>query len=300
MDPLDCMPGSPFRPVDWRWRWARARREGVARPRRGRDDAWVRRANPLQKALARRGGDDRHPRLTRLDPTALGAYRLRRGDPRLRWEVEARLLAGQDAAAIAARVGLPTAVIEAFAALFYDVVDAGDSSDWIAFTVFGPELEGRLAAGDSDLLGKVLAYAGGPLVLEAYLGATAAAPWAATASYVPGISERFRLAAVALAAPVTPASSSLLLRAHALQTALDRAAAARSAGAVFAPIQVQLESGIRPGPGDLNDSPAVAGRNGSGAGPAVGALVDDLGMVTAPVAIPVPDLDRWLGTRRTA
>ncbi len=299
MDPLDCMPGSPFRPVDWRWRWARARREGVARPRRGRDDAWVRRANRLQKALARRGGDDRHPRLTRLDPTALGAYRLRRGDPRLRWEVEARLLAGQAAGTIAARVDLPTAVIEAFAALFYDVVDAGDSSDWIAFAVFGPELEGRLAAGDAGLLGKLLAYAGGPLVLEAYLGATATGP-GASAGPDPGIAERFRLAAVALAAPVTPASAPLLLRVHTLQRRLDRATADRAAGAVFTPIQVQLEPGIRPGPGDLNDSPAVAGRNGSGAGPAVGAHVDDLGMVTAPVAVPVPDLDRWLGTRRTA
>ena len=298
MDPLDCMPGSPFRPVDGRWQWARALRAGVVRPRRGRDDGWVRRARRLQEALARRGGDDRHPRLAQFDPPALGAYRLWCGDPRLRREVEARLLAGQAAGAIADRVGVPATVVEAFAALFYDVVDARDSPDWVAFAVFGPDPHGRLAADDGDLLGKLLAYAGGPLVLDAYLGADG---HGASAGPDPGISERFRLMAVALAAPITPASAPLLLRAHALQAALDRAAAARSAGPVFAPLQVLAGLGAGPGLGDRQNPPACAVRTGSDAGPADGARGGDADVVVAaPVAVPAPDLDRWPGARRTA
>src|SRR5206468_2759107 len=82
------------------------------------DDPWRRTAIALARAAARMAP----PSSRRRPPRGLEALRLRaasRGPARL--AVEARLLAGQDDAAIAARTGLAEDTVAAYAALFFDV-----------------------------------------------------------------------------------------------------------------------------------------------------------------------------------
>ncbi len=164
MDEINSHPRNPFRRPDWRWGRATLLGEST---RAGRDDdAWVRRARRLQKALARFAGVPDHPRVVRADPAALGAYRTHLGDARRRWEVEARSLAGQDDAAIAARIGVLPEVIEAYEAMFYNVRSRLGCSDWVTAFLFGPRVYEGLAPGDIEPIWKVFAYQLGPLVLD--------------------------------------------------------------------------------------------------------------------------------------
>ena len=112
----DLLASSPFRPPDWRWRrailppWPRARG-----PRK--DDGWIARARRFLAALDRSGGDTGHPRLARLDPEVLGAFLLARSSARRRWELEARILAGQGDDEIAGRLGVGEGAVAAYEAL---------------------------------------------------------------------------------------------------------------------------------------------------------------------------------------
>src|SRR5436305_2834151 len=133
MDEVACQLDSPLRPPDWRWNRAGYRHEEGGRSRRGRDDPWVDRAVRFRKALARAGGGLGHPKLARTDAALHGACRLRSADdPRPRWEVEARLLAGQGADGVAARTGVPADAVGAYGAVFYDVGGRLGQSDWVA------------------------------------------------------------------------------------------------------------------------------------------------------------------------
>src|SRR4051812_9406524 len=116
----DLLPGSPCRPLDWRWQRAGQLRPPRARLRRW-DDDWVSRARRFRADRDKAGGDLRLPRLARAHPEALGAYLLHHGPARRRWEIQSRLLAGQVDAEIAGRVGVGAEVVEAYEALYYAV-----------------------------------------------------------------------------------------------------------------------------------------------------------------------------------
>src|SRR4051794_38790285 len=85
-DLIDLLPGSPFRPLDWRWERA-GLLLGRRDRRRRRDDGRVLAARRFRSALARAWGDVNHPGLTRDHPEILGAYLIHLGDPSRRWEV---------------------------------------------------------------------------------------------------------------------------------------------------------------------------------------------------------------------
>ena len=180
MSMVDTHPRSPFRKPDWRWLRANLMRRDSIRAGR-RDDDWVRRARRIQNALDRTAGDLDHRHVARTDPPVLAACRLRLGDERCRWELEARLLAAQNYPAIDSRTGIPAGVVEAYEALFFNVKEKLGCMDWVGAMVFGPRVFEGLAPDDVELIWKVLAYGLGPVALDALVGMYGGAtggPWA--------------------------------------------------------------------------------------------------------------------------
>jgi hypothetical protein len=158
MDMPDLDLRSPFRPPWWRWGLAREHRRAGRLPAR-LDDRWVRRARRVLSALAESGGDLDHPRVIAVDPAVVAAYRFHSsGDARLRAEVEARLLAGQDDAAIASRVDLLVDVVGAYDRLFFDVREHFGAIDWIGAVVLGPRFLDGTGKGDPELAARIVGY----------------------------------------------------------------------------------------------------------------------------------------------
>ncbi|MDR3633356.1 MAG: hypothetical protein P4L84_05925 [Isosphaeraceae bacterium] len=99
-----------------------------------RDDSWVRRAVRFHadnwKRNMRLPGSP-VPRVKLDSVIAAAADLWSAPEPFKRWETEARLLANQAFVDIAARVGEPQEVIEAYHALFFDVADKREAkSRW--------------------------------------------------------------------------------------------------------------------------------------------------------------------------
>jgi hypothetical protein len=95
-------------------------------------------------------------------------------DPR-RWELEARLLARQTDDEISVRCGLPPEVVFCYEELFFNVRCRLEAWGWICNQVIGPGLQNRFADHEVGPLWLAFAYHGGPLVLDALLGAFHAA-----------------------------------------------------------------------------------------------------------------------------
>ena len=148
--------------------------------------------------------------------------------PPWRLELEARLLAGQPYAAIAAATGMPAAQFE-LRELFYDVHDRLDWPDYIvAWAIHRPAPHEGLPGLAAYVRGA--AYFGGPVVLEAMLAALG--PHAgllrqpAELSTPEGrLAEQVRLAAQLHLLPGRPASDLRYLRALPVLTAGEPAPA---------------------------------------------------------------------------
>jgi hypothetical protein len=259
----DFLPRNPFRPPDWRWQRAGQLAGPGARPRRLDDDR-VRRARSFRAALGKAGGDLRDRRLARSHEDVHGAYRIHHGEPRRRGEIEARLLAGQSDEEIAGRVGVEPQVVEAYESLFFNVRDRLESSDWIAFSVFGERLYGGFDAGDIDLAWKILAYHGGPVVLDALIEHDQRKGRPGSG---PGEAEPIDLLIWLMATPVTAENAADFLRLDAQLRALDRAEAARGIAPATGPVvipPVDVSIGPKTIPlMDAGDSPVEADGGGS-------------------------------------
>jgi len=259
---LDFVPENPFRPLDWRRRLARALATGGGRPRRRWTDPWVRRALKYARAL-RRLGSPIHPKLVRLDPdlaAALALHAAPAGPSRLALEV--RLIAGQGDATIAARTGLPSGVVAAYAATCYEARDLRPHPDALLFGVLGPGCFDGIGGTAEDVL-KALVYHGGPLVADALLGA---GPGGDRAQDNPGLADLLDLLVAVQAVPVDGRTAPGLLRVHARAAELARARAADSAAAVTGAVAMTPMAGprglsdasIQPAPGTLESIPAPA------------------------------------------
>jgi hypothetical protein len=150
------------------------------------------------------------------------------GDARL--AVEARLLARQQPQEIAALVGLSTAVVETYEALFFAVSDSMAATDWIVTRAVGwaPGWPGRP---DPTAVLKWFAFAGGPRVLEAvwpYL----VRPSLAAAGLPPlrdGLDLRARRAAALALLPEGHAEDAGFVRHHLAEMGRDRGVPAAGA-----------------------------------------------------------------------
>jgi hypothetical protein len=160
-------PADPFRPVDWRWRWA-ADLLGQGEPVSVADDHAVREAAAFLRAW--RGCQDEPDRL-RLAlemPALYGAHQLYLAAGLFaKCQVEARLLTEESYALIAEKCGRDPQVIEAYHKTFFDVRDRLHAEGYVLHQVIGPKAHAGLTEADVDVILKLYAYAGGPLVVDA-------------------------------------------------------------------------------------------------------------------------------------
>ena len=118
-----CSKHEPYRPPQWRWSLAvlAARDPRVLRVCAKEIDTSVRRALGIVRELNHGAGlEALRPRY----PAEVAAIGLRIApEPRLRWELEARLMARQSPAEIALGCGVPADAIQLYEDWFYDVCD---------------------------------------------------------------------------------------------------------------------------------------------------------------------------------
>ena len=208
-------PGNPARPPDWRWRLA----EAPVEPRLRRRAAWA--ADPWAGRVAAYRRNQRPvPGTRRRGPAETDAAMVAaavgiRESPRLRLEVEARLLARQGYAEVAARCGLGTDAVEAYERAFFAVADRLDASDYIEVVVVGTSWLGGVL--DPHEVTRRVAYRGGPIMLEAALLATGGL-WDPSAVPVvkptPGLLRRACMLLAALALRVDRASAPAAVALH--------------------------------------------------------------------------------------
>jgi len=163
-DPINQLSAScdPFRETDWRW--VRAC-QLVDQDRRVRHlgDNYIRRA--CRYLRLQRAGDDYTIQLHLRDVSTARDINSR-GDGRIRWAIEARLLAGESDDAIASKCGTDAATIDMYEHLFFSVRDRLDQSDYIVHHVMSPAVQSGLAEHDSEALWKMFGYFAGVKVLD--------------------------------------------------------------------------------------------------------------------------------------
>ena len=157
---------NPQRALAWRWERAHWLLDHARNYSQRRDDAATGRALSYLRAL-RRGVHTTG--LARRFPALAQAHRLYVADGPVTHQIEARLLARQAPAEVAARVALPAEVVGVFEATFFHVGDRLDARDWITRQAIG-WWQGRALRGrKSSAVLKAYAYHGGLAVLEAAL-----------------------------------------------------------------------------------------------------------------------------------
>jgi hypothetical protein len=241
---VSCQRASPLRPLDWRWRRAGYAVEQNRRPRRGREEEIVLRAVRFRRNLASRGGDPDAPGRHKLDPSVLGAYRVRFGqDQELQSELEARLVAGQTSDVIADRTGLTADLIEVYETLYFEVKERLGASDWVVATVLGRRYYEGTAEEDVDLIWKAVAYNLGPYALDALLeGLRHPGSTPIPAARDPQLDELVKLYALVLTTPVTPENALSWLRINHTIVENERNAAASYAGPLTRPLAAAYDS----------------------------------------------------------
>jgi hypothetical protein len=231
------LPSSPLRPLDARWRLADVLiRQGVHPPRRRWCDPWTRRALRFLRHAARFGGPA-HPKVVRKDPALAGALDLRSGPDLLsRLAVEARSLAGLSDEVIARRGALPAEVVTVYEAVFFNVRHRLDAADSILFTAIGPRLYAEDGEPAPDVVVKLLAFLGGPLVADALLGLIDVRSGRSTSCRDTAPDRRlaalFEMTLAVQAVPVDERTASMLLRLNARMAEIERTREAESADAV--------------------------------------------------------------------
>jgi hypothetical protein len=189
-------------------------------------------------------------------------------DPRARWEVEARVLAGQEPAAIAASLGLSSDAVEAFTRLFFDVGDRLDAVDYLVGFALGHDLDNGIAQDDFGTIVKVIGYNVGPMAVDSLVSRWG---WPTAARLGPqpaAESARMRRAVdfliAALGLPTDGSNARILNRLNRLVDDLDRTSSARTIGPVATPVLVEGDPPLiaDPNPRDeVSFSPAPASDN---------------------------------------
>jgi hypothetical protein len=158
---LNLRPGSPFRPVTWRWQLAQEIRSGPAARRRACPDDQVRTAVEVQEGLEQYDVDEKLRLLDRHDGL---------GDAYAFWvsgsttaadkgpgsgplssaalaqaELEALVLAGKRPEKIAAHTGMSEAAVGWYEALWFDVRSRRRHPGWVAANVIGSLHHGTAA-----------------------------------------------------------------------------------------------------------------------------------------------------------
>jgi hypothetical protein len=159
----------PLRPVDWR----RRRAEYLSSPGRRcsvrRDDELTREAVHFLRQRERCRTYRQLRQLARRYPAIAEAWRLDEQGGAERTAVEARLLARQSPGSIAAACRLPLETVAAFEALFFNIVDRLDATDWIFAAALGSLHVPTPPEEQVSAFARHLAYFGGEAVADLVL-----------------------------------------------------------------------------------------------------------------------------------
>jgi hypothetical protein len=157
----------PDLPSDWRFRDARILVRGETPQWSARCRAAIHDCAQYLRAQARAVGHGK--RRSRRRSTLAAAHELAGREDPVRWEVEARILAGQSDSEIATRCHLPADVIGTYAEVFFDVRPRLAARGWIAARVIGPGLYCGFSDGDVGALWAMCGWSGGVCVLNAFI-----------------------------------------------------------------------------------------------------------------------------------
>ena len=89
---------------------------------------------------------------------------------RLRWAIEAYILARQNDKAIAQRLGSEHDIVKTYEALFYSVRERLNHPEYIYNIAMGSAVQERLQIRDTGLIWKIMGYAGGPQLVASLSG----------------------------------------------------------------------------------------------------------------------------------
>lgn len=123
----------PFSPPAWRWETAGEICRGVTRWNHVVDQAVM--AAVALLATQEKPGDRGAQR--RISPALAAAHEIFVRNGPQRWEIEARLVAGESAAQIARKCGLSRGTVARYAETFFDVQSALDARDYLVVHVVG-------------------------------------------------------------------------------------------------------------------------------------------------------------------
>ncbi len=165
-DFLKLQQTSPLRPVNWRQRLVLRLISGQLVPEDW-VDSWTDEAARFQRALELCQSDADHHLLAEQMPDQYRAHQVRVSEPQsMRWEIEARLLAGESCTEIAQHFGIPAAVVEWYERVYFNVSDRLEHRGYIVHIVIGPKLQHGLRPRDVDVIWKIYGYFGGVHVLR--------------------------------------------------------------------------------------------------------------------------------------
>jgi hypothetical protein len=163
----------PIPAPDWRWQIACHLHERARlrrRRRRQSDPEWLQALLALSEVLhpSGRRGRSRRPVTSEL----MAAHQLYQSETPLRWEVEARILAGQSDNEVALPTALPPAVVAAFEQFFFNVRDRLAAADCILFGLIGFDPVRGFEEADLRGLWQYFGYTAGPKMLELVMAVT--------------------------------------------------------------------------------------------------------------------------------
>jgi hypothetical protein len=161
---------NPFAPLDRRWRQAAWLIDQGQPLSSAQFDPWVEQAVAYQTALHACQDEVAREHLAREMPDidqALAVYQAK--SPLLRWAVEARILAKESFDEIARKCNLLPETVEAYEALFFAVADKLGADTWVVCNVIGAKAFTGLTADDLDVLWKMIGFAFGPVMLDAFI-----------------------------------------------------------------------------------------------------------------------------------
>jgi hypothetical protein len=153
-------------PPDLRWGTACRLHSPTRRRRRRPDDpSWLPTLLALAETVYPSGRRCRGPRVP-VPPELMRAFELYEGSGQVRWELEARLLAGQTDEEIAATTAMPAIVVGEYERTFFNVRQRLAGSDFILSSVIGYTPFRGFDEGDLRGLWAYYGYTAGPKMLE--------------------------------------------------------------------------------------------------------------------------------------
>jgi hypothetical protein len=158
-----------LRPPDWRIQRAYEILQQNARASKLHDDNFVVRLKEflLWRLVAETASDLLHLRIEMPDLFLAFEFH-ERSEPRLLWVLEARVLAGQAPAAIAAKIGIPPEAVSAYIHAYFDVGERLNCDDFIRQEVLSPLMKNGTSV---EYIWKQVAYDHGPAAFEELVSA---------------------------------------------------------------------------------------------------------------------------------